>query len=244
VPPLYHVKVGNQEFYFEKDAQLPVSFTETRYDKFVQSLNRYEGFRAKLGSEFGEAVQFVIAQRLVEHDAATLADLEQVIAALPANGFELSILERDGDQLKVRAVESETSAASHVSLPVELVGSEVYAGLRRAYEKVTSLSGLPPFTVRYGKKTAEAATFAELREAVLDLAKEGLQLSRFKGLGEMNPEQLWETTMDPARRLLIRVDVEDASAADQMFSVLMGDQVEPRRAFIEQNARDVRFLDV
>jgi DNA gyrase subunit B len=60
----------------------------------------------------------------------------------------------------------------------------------------------------------------------------------------MNPEELWETTMDPARRTLMRVEVEDASIADRIFSMLMGDQVEPRRVFIEQNARDVRFLDV
>jgi DNA gyrase subunit B len=264
VPPLYQVKLGNQEFYFEKDAQLEellvrervqaieitdrsgerVSLTEHRYGRFVKELATFEGYRARLQAEFGEGAQFVVAHRLVENDAASLAAAEAVIDGAPQNGYDLSVLERADGELRLKVVEVETSAARHVNLTAELVESATYARLRQAYEKVAAASGLPPFTLRHGKKTVVAQTFEELREQALALAKDGLHLSRFKGLGEMNPEQLWETTMDPARRLLVRVDVEDASAADQMFSVLMGDQVEPRRAFIEQNAKDVRFLDV
>ena len=144
----------------------------------------------------------------------------------------------------MKVIETETSAATHITVPVALLRSPIYANLRRAYAKLIEIVGPPPFTLAAGKKRREAETFAALRHEALDLAKEGLQLSRFKGLGEMNEEQLWETTMDPSKRLLIRVDVEDASAADRIFSTLMGDQVEPRRAFIEENARDVRFLDV
>ena len=129
-------------------------------------------------------------------------------------------------------------------LPTAMLGSPTYGAVQRAYAKVGEIVGLPPFTVAFGNKSSRAETFDELRASSLDLAKEGMQISRFKGLGEMNPEQLWETTMDPAKRLLIRVEVEDAAAADRVFSTLMGDQVEPRRLFIEQNAKDVRFLDV
>ncbi len=264
VPPLYHVKVGNQEFYFEKEAQLEellvrervkdleiedrsgagVALTEHRYARFVRELAVFEGYRAKLTAEFGDSAHFVVAHRLVEGDAATLGEVERAIASVPADGFELSVLDGSEDELRLKIVERASSAAQHVRLSGRLVESPEYARLRDSYQKLAGVSGLPPFTLRHGKRTATAETFAELREQALALAKEGLHLSRFKGLGEMNPEQLWDTTMDPARRLLVRVDVEDASAADQMFSVLMGDQVEPRRQFIEQNAKDVRFLDV
>jgi DNA gyrase subunit B len=98
--------------------------------------------------------------------------------------------------------------------------------------------------LKLGKDDAEALSFEELRTRVMELAKRGVQLQRFKGLGEMNAEQLRVTTMDPVSRTLQQVTIDDASAADQLFSMLMGDQVEPRRAFIEKHARDVQFLDV
>ncbi len=84
----------------------------------------------------------------------------------------------------------------------------------------------------------------ELVEFFLDVGKKGIAINRYKGLGEMNPEQLWETTMDPAIRTLLQVRAEDHTEADQMFTTLMGDQVEPRRKFIEDNALDVKNLDV
>ncbi|HEX5583337.1 DNA topoisomerase (ATP-hydrolyzing) subunit B [Gaiella sp.] len=266
VPPLYKVKIGNQEFYFEKDAQLEellvrerfehlevadrdgsvVKLTEARWGRFVRALVEFDGWSARLRSDFGPgAAELVIAHRLVETDADTAEAMAQVIEGLPENGYALSVLQRDEAGLSVRVVEAETSAAHTVALSSELLASPVYANLRKAYARLVDIIGPAPFRLALGKKTGEAQTFSELRTTALDLAKEvGIHLSRFKGLGEMNDTQLWETTMDPAKRLLVRVDVEDAGAADQLFAMLMGDQVEPRREFIEQNARYVRFLDV
>jgi DNA gyrase subunit B len=104
--------------------------------------------------------------------------------------------------------------------------------------------GTPPFQVKLGENVKMAPTFEELRASILAIAQKGIDYYRFKGLGEMDADELRETTMDPASRTLVQVTMEDAASADLVFSMLMGDQVEPRRAFIEENARLVTNLDV
>ena len=264
VPPLYKVKLGSQELYFEKDHQLEdllarerikdmtvvdrdgteLGFTEARWNRFNRELGDVEAWQAKLASDHGSAAAFVVQHRIVEGDAGDAKGLARAVAAMPPNGYELTVAESLEANLRIKVVEVETSSASFVDIPASLFADPAYAALRRAYGKTAEVVGLPPYTVAFGKKQATADTFSALREEALALAKEGMQISRFKGLGEMNPEQLWETTMDPQNRMLLRVEVEDAAAADTVFSMLMGDAVEPRREFIEQNARDVRFLDV
>jgi len=115
--------------------------------------------------------------------------------------------------------------------------------LTETHDALQELVQLPAKT-KSGNLEREAGSWGELLDHVLELAQRGYEVQRYKGLGEMNPEQLWETTMDPEVRTLQQVTVESLVDADQMFTVLMGDAVEPRRDFIQQNALAVRNLDI
>ena len=140
-------------------------------------------------------------------------------------------------------IETETRTGNKIAIDWNFAS---YVEFQKAIELYKSLeeelSG--PFVAGENGTSEEVPTREALLEKVLAAAKKDLTIQRYKGLGEMNPEQLWETTMNPDKRTLLQVRIDDAVETDEIFTVLMGDAVEPRRKFIEDNALDVRNLDV
>ncbi len=139
--------------------------------------------------------------------------------------------------LEVYGVVVTTSA-----LGTAFFGSTDYKKIQKYSDEVESIFSASSF-VQKGQKETKVACFADAIEFLLKEAQKGQGFQRYKGLGEMNPDQLWDTTMNPESRTLLKVKVEDAIAADEVFSTLMGDEVEPRRNFIEDNALKVENLD-
>ncbi|MBK8755229.1 MAG: DNA topoisomerase (ATP-hydrolyzing) subunit B [Candidatus Competibacteraceae bacterium] len=152
-------------------------------------------------------------------------------------------LREDREGYDVIVTRNTHSLARHIRLTPEFFSSHEYAALAQFG---TRLAGWFDHSaeVRRGERTQNVRHFRGVMEWLLEEAKRGQHIQRYKGLGEMNPEQLWDTTMNPETRRLLRVRVEDAVAADEVFTTLMGDQVEPRRDFIEKNALDVLNLDI
>ena len=128
-------------------------------------------------------------------------------------------------------------------LDMDLVSSAQFEELRKITKQLSPL-GSPPFILKTGEASKEIGGFSQLVQEIFAYGKKGVEIQRYKGLGEMNPEQLWETTMNPETRTLLQVRVEDAIKADEIFTVLMGDQVEPRREFIQRHALSVTNLDI
>jgi len=141
-------------------------------------------------------------------------------------------------------VRTRTNGSNHVTrIDTQFCLTPEFEELRRIAADMRAV-GQPPFFIIDGDKQVEVPTLREAVQRIIQQARKGLDIQRYKGLGEMNPEQLWETTMNPETRTLLQVKIEDAYTADDIFSTLMGDEVEPRRKFIEDNALNVRNLDI
>jgi DNA gyrase subunit B len=266
-PPLYKLKQGARERYIEKDSELEeillsdkwdkidifdrhgtqFKLTEARWQRFTRLLKQYEGWSSSLRAVHGhDVVQFLEESSLLGDQVLSAeAAIEQLSnSAVEGDTHATELLEQDAAELRVKAIEGKTGFARVHRIKRSLFESQEYRSLARVHAQLIELSGTPAFEVRLGDAREPATSFEALHPAVMTVAQRGTKLQRFKGLGEMNAEQLGETTMAPATRTLAQVTLEDAFAADRIFSMLMGDQVEPRRAFIEDNARAVANLDV
>jgi DNA gyrase subunit B len=266
-PPLYKLKQGSNERYVEKDSELEqillsdkfektlvldrygtqFKLTEPRWQRFSRLLKQYEGWSSTLRAEYGnDTVTFLEESGVLDEKVTTV---EAAIELIGRDGienapYETTLVREDEVNLTVRAVETKTGLARILPIPRRLFTAQDYRNFTRVHGQLIELAGRPPFTVRLGDANEDSPSFHALRDGVLAVAQKGITLQRFKGLGEMNASQLRDTTMDPATRTLAQVGIEDAAQADQIFSTLMGDMVEPRRQFIEDNARLVANLDV
>jgi DNA gyrase subunit B len=266
-PPLYKLKQGSRERYIEKDSELEeillsdkweklevfdrhgtqFKLTEARWQRFCRLLKQYEGWSSSLRAAHGhEVVQFLEESSILGEEEL---DVAAAVRLLEREGLEgethaTELLPSEDGFLNVKAVEVKTGFARVHRIDKALFDASDYRALAKVHAQLVELAGTPSFQVSLGDAREDAASFEALRDAVMAVAQKGIKLQRFKGLGEMNADQLGETTMSPSTRVLAQVTLEDAAAADRIFSRLMGDQVEPRREFIEENARAVANLDV
>ena len=265
-PPLYKVKHGRSERYIKdehefkehlmveamKDAELtPMDGAMPIAGDALETLAREYFLAEAVSTRLARMLPADVLQALMRIPPLSLADSGAAMmseaslgAALDEQRYVVAAeYQSDTDTHRLR-ITRQSHGNVHVSfLEADLLESGDYAQLVKVGDLLRDLVGLGA-KIKRGEKDAAVQSFREAMDWLLAEVKRGMSIQRYKGLGEMNPSQLWETTMDPKVRRLMRVQIEDVISADQTFVTLMGDEVEPRRAFIESNALGVRNLDV
>jgi DNA gyrase subunit B len=273
-PPLYRVKKGKKELYLKNEQALEEFLLESAAENLTLRNPTGEGSiagdqlrnLARLAGKYKRLIALIdrkcdarIVDAIVKSANLAKSDLrDQAVVAkalvrlqeyFDKYAPELSdaVLKIAPDTehggFKIVAPVKVGGVRKATTIDFEFMDSPEFTDLTTLYSQLSVL-GPPPYYLENGGEPLVLQRLEELADRVNEQGKKGLTIQRYKGLGEMNPEQLWETTMDPTRRTLLQVRVEDAYEADRLFSTLMGDLVEPRRAFIETNALNVRNLDV
>jgi DNA gyrase subunit B len=265
-PPLYKVKLAKEETYLKDDHELKQQLLKVALkgaeltpaagreplapDAFVSVAREYllaEAVIERLARIIDSAALYALLSGLridLSSDAAAAASAVELEKAIGSDDVKVESRYDAVSETRRLIVTRTHHGTPHVTvIDSDLIGSGDFAQISAAAKVLSDLI-LPGASVRRGDKQQAVKSFKEALDWLLDEARASITLQRYKGLGEMNPEQLWETTMDPNVRRLLKVQIEDAIASEEIFSTLMGEQVEPRRAFIESNALGVRNLDV
>ncbi len=273
-PPLYKVRKGKQELYLLDDMELNTALlqvaldgtrfcvsedappmADTAFEVLAKEYQVYQGIVARLSVRYDRILlESLFSLRRI--DVESLKDVEESEGWLSRLQAHLDAKSGPGERFSVKRLEHDEAGypglvftrlyhgiPETTYLAVDFFRSADYARITAVGEK---LSGLvePGAYISRGDKRRTIRSFGEGLEWVIEEARRGYHIQRYKGLGEMNPDQLWETTMNAETRRLLRVTIEDAIAADEIFTTLMGDQVEPRRDFIEKYALDAENIDI
>jgi DNA gyrase subunit B len=273
-PPLFRVKRGKEEIYLKDQKALDeflldhgASKISVRPEKGGKTLSggdlkglckdllRYQEILTRIGKRKDERLVDAIVMA-TQMDADSVGKKAQLIELIESIQDYLEqfhpevlplypILEEDpqypGFRLRIESHHGGTRKETIIDR--DFLTRAEFSDLRRLRERFSTL-GSPPFELKDGEKTERCGRLKEVLDRVLQSGQKGQAITRYKGLGEMNPEQLWDTTMNPATRTLLKVRVDDAVSADEVFTMLMGDAVEPRREFIERHALEVINLDI
>jgi DNA gyrase subunit B len=265
-PPLFKVTQNKKDIYLKDEGEksrflmgrvaeaievTPAGGLAVRGEAFVTMLQKMEEFRGHMQKVARrgvprEAQEVLLKEQFFDRsafdDAAKIASAEK---ALVEAGFLDVKSVRDEvaetTRIEFRAGNNGTGKTFHVS--GDNLAQYEFRHVVKSYEALSAF-GLPPYTVQAGGETTVYTNIDELLDQIYKLAEKGLSIQRYKGLGEMNPEQLWETTMNPETRRMLQVTIHDAVGAEEIFPILMGDDVEPRRKFIQDNALEVKNLDI
>ena len=273
-PPLYKVKKGKQETYLKDDGELNEYLLRTALDgaalhvtadapalaataledlarRFVLVMNAVNRLGRRYDRDLIEQLVYLptVDAAMLGDEAAMLAWLAELEAKLNAerglsDRYHLErVAATDLHPAAIRIERRTHGIAAERFLPLDFFAGADYRRMRELGEQLQGLLGADAL-IKRGERERPVKGFRQAIDWLFDEAKRGQHIQRYKGLGEMNASQLWETTMDPESRRLLKVNIEDAVGSDQVFTTLMGDQVEPRRDFIEKNALSVENLDV
>jgi len=264
-PPLYRLTRGNEKTYLKDDAEFKKYLLARGIEKkrlrlgpqrtlegapLAQAMEKVIAYQeyfqrfAKRGLA-REVLQLLLAHGMVaKDDMRQEARLEALVAALNADSRWTAVLSPDEEHQSWAVIITEPGRdVNEMRLDWDLMGSSDFQALVRLDQDLADFKN-PPHRLEGKDRTWEFANLGELVTLILEEGQKGINIQRFKGLGEMNPDQLWETTMDPETRTLLRVNIEDAVSADEIFTILMGDKVEPRRDFIQNNVLELHELDI